>query len=248
MAAQILSDPTAQQSVMNSLFAAFAGFTAFGVGIVAVLANGGAVEKMANRLAIRARQEYPRAEWCRRLDPIMIMSLTALVCLVVLGSGAGLLLTFLWLHAAGSAGWGWAYGVSVDLFECEIASMTLVTFVAVIAAAVTSVTKARRATPNQAVRARGQQGDKLPGASLPARLAEADRPSRRESRRPAATTRVLVGERVTHSAANGKSPAQAARPRSRTYAESGCAIGQAGPLADCSASAADDRRPRHCAA
>jgi len=227
MAAQILSDPTAQQSVMNSLFTAFAGFTAFGAGIVAVLASGGAVQKMADRLASRAQQEYPRAAWCRRLDPIMIVSLTALVCLVVLGSGAGLLLSFLWLHAAGSGGWGWAYGVSVDLFECEIASMTLVTFVAVIAAAVTSVTKARRATPNQPVTARGQQGDKLPGASLPARLA---------------------GERISHAAPSGKSPVQGARTRTRNTAEPGCAIGQTRPLTECSAPARDARRPRHSAA
>jgi len=69
MAAQILSDPTAQQSVMNSLFTAFAGFTAFGAAIFAVLASGGAVQKMADLLAGRAEQEHPRASWCRLLEP-----------------------------------------------------------------------------------------------------------------------------------------------------------------------------------
>ncbi len=34
MMAQYLSAPAAQQAVMNSLFAAFAGFTAFGAAIV----------------------------------------------------------------------------------------------------------------------------------------------------------------------------------------------------------------------
>jgi hypothetical protein len=228
MATQILSDPTAQQSVMNSLFTAFAGFTAFGAAIVAVVASGGAVQKMANRLASRAEREDPGATWCRLLDPLVIALLTALICLVVLGSGAGLLLSFLWLHAAGSGGWNWAYGVSVDLFECEVASMTLVTFVAVIAAAVTSV---RKADPNRGVTARGQDRDGPAGASLLARQAEADRLSRGELRRPLATTRALAGGRVTHSAASGKSPVQAVRTRSRNYAESGCTIGQTGPLA-----------------
>jgi hypothetical protein len=231
MAAQILSDPTAQQSVMNSLFTAFAGFTAFGAAIVAVLASGGAVQKVADRLARCAERDHPRASWCRLLDPLMMVSLAALICLVVLGSGAGLLLSFLWLHATGSGGWSWAYGVSVDLFECEVASMTLVTFLAVIAAAVTSVAKARRASPNRATTARGQHRDRPAAASLPARPPEADRPSRREPRRPVATTPALAGEPVTHSAASGKSPVRAAR-RFRSYAESGCTIGQDGPLAE----------------
>ncbi len=224
MAAQILSDPASQQSVMNSLFTAFAGFTAFGAAIVAVLASGGAVQKTANRLASRAEHEYPRAGWCRWLDPIMIAVLTSLICLVVLGSGAGLLLSFLWLHGAGSGGWSWAYGVSVDLFEGEVASMTLVTFVAVIAAAVTSVTKARKANPTRGMTARGQHLDRPAGASLSARSAEADRLPAREPRR------------------------QAARSRDRTYAEAGCAIGRTRPLAECPAPAGDARRRQRSAA
>jgi hypothetical protein len=208
MAAQFLSDPTAQQSVMNSLFTAFAGFTAFGAGIIAVLASGGAVQKMADRLASRAERDHPRATWCRLVDPIMIVSLAALVCLVVLSSGAGLLLSFLWLRAGGSGGWGWAYGASVDLFESEIASITLVTFVAVVAATVTSVTKARRANPSQGVAARGHHRDRPASTPLSARLAEADRLSRREPRRPVATTRAPAGERVRHTAASGPSTRQ----------------------------------------
>jgi hypothetical protein len=243
MAAQYLSDPTAQQSVMNSLFTAFAGFTAFGAAIVAVLAGGGAVQKVADRLARCAERDHPRASWCRLLDPLMIVSLAALICLVVLGSGAGLMLSFLWLHAAGSASWSWAYGVSVDLFECEVASMTLVTFVAVIAAAVTSVAKAKRANPTVRV----QYRDRSAGASIPAQVAEADRPSRREPRRPVATTPALAGERVTRSVPRGKVPVQAAR-RFRHYAESGCTIGQDGPLAERSTPARDDRRRRRSAA
>jgi hypothetical protein len=224
MAAQILSDPTAQQSVMNSLFTAFAGFTAFGAGIVAVLASGGAVQKMADRLASRAEQEYPGAGWCRRLDPIMIAVLATLVCLVVLGSGAGLLLSFLWLHGGGPGAWSWAYGASVDLFECEVASITMVTFVAVIATAVTSVTKARRATPSQDMTARGRYLDQPAGASPAPRSAEADRLPTREPR------------------------SRAARTRARKYAESGCTIGQTRPLAERSTPARGGPERQHSAA
>jgi hypothetical protein len=195
MAAQYLADPTAQQSVMNSLFTAFAGFTAFGTAIVAVLASGGAVQKMADRLASRAERDYPRASWCRLLDPLVIVSLAALICLVVLGSGAGLTLSFLWLHAGGSGGWSWAYGVSVDLFECEVASVTLVTCLAVIAAAVTSMAKARRVAPTRDVTARGQHHARPAGAPLSVRLADADRLSRGEPRRTGATTRASAGSR-----------------------------------------------------
>jgi len=247
MAAQILSDPTAQQSVMNSLFTAFAGFTAFGAAIVAVVASGGALQKMAKRLASQAERDIPRASWCRLLDPFIITSFTALICLVVLGSGIGLLLSFLWLHAAGSGGWSWAYGVSVDLFEWEVASMTLVTFVAVIAAA-TSVAKAKGANPHRHVTAGGQHRDGPAGASPSARLAEADRLSLGEPRRPVAMTRALAGDRVTPSAASGKSPVQTVRTRFRSYAESGCTIGQTGPSAECSTPARSGRRPRRSAA
>lgn len=252
MAAQYLSDPATQQSVMNSLFTAFAGFTAFGAAIVAVLAGGGAVEKMANRLASRVEKEHPRASWCQLLDPLMIMALASLICLVVLDSGTGLTLSFLWLHAAGSGGWSWTYGVSVDLFECEVAGMTLVTFVAVIAAAVALAAKARRAGPDRNRTARGQHHYRPAGASFPAQLAETDRLSRAKPRPKGATTRAPAGERVAHSAAaaSGRRPAQAASTRSRvpSNAESGCMIGRTGPLAECPATARDGRRPRHSAA
>lgn len=149
MAAQYLSDPTAQQSVMNSLFTAFAGFTAFGVAIVAVLAGGGAVQKMADRWGSREERRHPDDHWCWLLEPLMIGSVTVLICLVVLGSGTGLMLSFLWLHAAGSGGWSWAYGVSVGLFESEVGAMTVVTFVAVVAAASTSAAKAKETKKEQ---------------------------------------------------------------------------------------------------
>jgi hypothetical protein len=149
MAAQYLSDPTTQQSVMNSLFTTFAGFTAFGAAIVAVLAGGGAVQKMADRWGGREERRHPRGRWCWLLRPLMIGSVTALICLVVLGSGTGLMLSFLWLHAAGTGGWSWTYRVSVDLFESEVAALTVVTFVAVVAAASTSVATARAARNRQ---------------------------------------------------------------------------------------------------
>lgn len=138
MVAQYLTGPSAQQSVMNSLFTAFAGFTAFGSAIVAVLTSGGAVQKVADRLGRHAPE---RNRWV--FDLLTIGPFTVLICLVALGSGTGLLLSFLWLHAAGSDGWSWAYRVSVDLFEFEVGCMTLVTFAAVLAAALTAVMSAK---------------------------------------------------------------------------------------------------------
>jgi hypothetical protein len=174
MAAQYLSDPSAQQSVMTSLFTAFAGFTAFGAAIVVVLAGGGAVQKMADRWGSREKHRHPRGHWCRLLEPLMIGSVTVLICLVVLGSGTGLILSFLWLHAAGSGGWSWAYGVSADLFEYEVGAITVVTFVAVVAAASTSAAQAKRARKgkparNTAARQRvpgGRTRRRCPGSDL----------------------------------------------------------------------------------
>ena len=81
---------TAQQSVMNSLFTAFAGFTAFGAAIVAVLAGGSALQSMADRWVTHAQRERPgdRRAWLR--NAALVMPLTMLICLVVLGSGTGL--------------------------------------------------------------------------------------------------------------------------------------------------------------
>jgi hypothetical protein len=78
MMTQNLSDPTAQQSVMNALFTAFAGFTAFGAAIVAVLTSGGAVQKVAERWTARAERKYPNDRWCWLIDPLMIVPLQRL--------------------------------------------------------------------------------------------------------------------------------------------------------------------------
>jgi hypothetical protein len=141
---------TAQQSVMNSLFTAFAGFTAFGAAIVAVLAGGSALQSMADRWVTHARRERPgdRRAWLR--NAALVMPLTMLICLVVLGSGTGLLLSFLWLHTNGSDGWGWTYGVSEFLFWGEVAGVTVVTALAVLSAGVSSAVAARSARSGSA--------------------------------------------------------------------------------------------------
>jgi hypothetical protein len=136
---------TAQQSVMNSLFTAFAGFTAFGAAIVAVLAGGSALQTMADRWVRHAQHERPgdRRAWLR--NPALVMPSTIVICLVVLGSGTGLLLSFLWIHTNGSHGWGWTYGVSEFLFWGEVAGVTVITGLAVVAAGVSSAMAARPA-------------------------------------------------------------------------------------------------------
>jgi hypothetical protein len=136
-----LSDPVRDELALQ----AFAGFAAFVAAIVAVLAGGGAVQKTADRWGSREKRRHPGDDWCGLLEPLVIGSVTALICLVVLGSGTGLMLSFLWLHAAGSGGWSWAYGVSADLFEHEVGATTVVTFVAVVAAALTSAAQGKRA-------------------------------------------------------------------------------------------------------
>lgn len=140
---------TAQQSVMNSLFTAFAGFTAFGAAIVAVLAGGSALQSMADRWVTHAQRERPgdRRAWLR--NAALVMPLTMLICLVVLGSGTGLLLSFLWLHTNGSDGWGWTYGVSEFLFWGEVTGVTVVTALAVVTAGVSSAVAARSARSGQ---------------------------------------------------------------------------------------------------
>jgi hypothetical protein len=140
---------TAQQSVMNSLFTAFAGFTAFGAAIVAVLAGGSALQSMADRWVTHAQRERPgdRRAWLR--NAALVMPLTMVICLVVLGSGTGLLLSFLWLHTNGSDGWGWTYGVSEFLFWGEVAGVTVVTALAVVTAGVSSAMAARSSRSGQ---------------------------------------------------------------------------------------------------
>jgi hypothetical protein len=134
---------------MNSLFTAFAGFTAFGAAIVAVLAGGSALQSMADRWVTHAQRERPgdRRAWLR--NAALVMPLTTLICLVVLGSGTGLLLSFLWLHTNGSDGWGWTYGVSEFLFWGEVVGVTVVTALAVVTAGVSSAIAARSARAGQ---------------------------------------------------------------------------------------------------
>ena len=140
MTAQYLSDRAAQQSAMNSLFTAFAGFAAFGAAIIAVLAGGGTLQKFASLWVDHARQEHPGNSrallWCRKL--IVIGTPALIIILVVLGSGAGMLFSFFWLRAGGSGGWGWAYHASVVMFVFEVAGVTAATLFAVGAAVVTA--------------------------------------------------------------------------------------------------------------
>jgi hypothetical protein len=152
---------TAQQAVMNSLFTAFAGFTAFGAAIVAVLAGGGAVQSIADRWVKHAQQEHPedRHAWLR--NPAVVIPSACLICLVVLGSGTGLVLSFLWLHTTGSDGWGWTFGVSEALFWCEVIGITVLTAAAVAAAGWASAT---------AKSDKANQGQREDGAGMIIRL------------------------------------------------------------------------------
>jgi hypothetical protein len=141
MTAQYLSAQAGQQQhMMDSLFTAFAGFTAFGAAIVAVLASGGTLQNLADLWTDRARKEHPgkRLAWLWCLKLIVIVPPALVIILVVLGSGAGMLLSFFWLRADGSGGWGWACSASVVLFVCAVAGVTVATLLAVGAAVAAS--------------------------------------------------------------------------------------------------------------
>ncbi|MGD0377093.1 MAG: hypothetical protein ABSB01_21230 [Streptosporangiaceae bacterium] len=136
---------------MTTLLGAFATFSAFGVAVAAYLAAGGSFQKAADwwkwhgiqeALGETGKKQKRGLKQANRRPGFVIGPAAAVISLVVLASGVGLLFCFLWLRAnvGGSAhGWGWTYPWAVDLFEAEAVALTIVTLAAVIIAAVSSV-------------------------------------------------------------------------------------------------------------
>jgi len=133
---------TTEPRTAEYLFTAFAGFTAFGAAIVAVLASGGGVQTVADLWVRRARRKHPRDRWTWLRNPLFTGVWTLFVFLVVLGSGAGLLLSFFWLHWD----WAWTHQACVGLFYGEAGGVTLATLVTVVFAWLASVAKAKDAS------------------------------------------------------------------------------------------------------
>lgn len=137
----------ADKDLIPLLFAAFAGFSAFGAAIGGFLAAGGGIQqaifdwkqhglaeveqkKDAGRYDGRPRR-LRRAEWYARHRSAAFIAITVIVFAVILTGGAGLFTTFWWMHT----GARWAARISVYLFEAETISVTVVTLLAVAVAA-----------------------------------------------------------------------------------------------------------------
>jgi hypothetical protein len=131
---------TTPADLMTVIFGAFASFTAFGAAIVAYLTAGGAVQRWAiqsrDHGIKEAEEAYAKSQnkekreqdisAAQKRPAIIIRSTAIIIGLVVLSSGAGLVLGSLWFnaHADGSDGWRWAYSLVFDLF---IAATVLLT-------------------------------------------------------------------------------------------------------------------------
>jgi hypothetical protein len=139
-----------KEDLISALFAAFATFSAFGAAIAGLLTAGGVVQTLASGWA-----QHGKLEALGKLEPkkqqrgLMLARLrfpaaTVLagfvISAVVLISGVGLVVSFLWLHgyANGSKlGWGWAYHSSIWLFLADIVLLTIATIAAIWAATLT---------------------------------------------------------------------------------------------------------------
>ncbi len=139
--------PTTQQTAtMNSLFGAYTAFTAFGAAIIVILAAGGAVQKVAEYTAKRLQE---KSSALARVGKFVIIAFgILLICLVALGSGFGLVTSFLWLqYILTDNGWSWAYTWNVYLFPYEVGGLILITIIAILLSGVV-IGYSRSETPN----------------------------------------------------------------------------------------------------
>jgi hypothetical protein len=146
-------------TLITALFGAFATFTAFGAAIAGFLAAGGALQALAawwlqhgadedsedNKATIWfvSRQKL---RWLLATAAIVLVTLLILVVIVI--SGVGLVLCFIWLDAYShnaSGGINDTYRWIIRLFWIEAALLTVATFLAVVAAAISSITASRSA-------------------------------------------------------------------------------------------------------
>lgn len=146
----------ANDALVTALFAAYATFTAFGAAIAGFVAAGGAVQALTSWWTQRGDDQADtklgaflrRLNFFRRSATWAINVITAIILLVILISGVGLVLCFVWLnayshgHPAGIRG---TYDWILGLFWVEATLLTVATIVAVVAAALSAVTGAKSA-------------------------------------------------------------------------------------------------------
>jgi hypothetical protein len=144
--------------LITALFTAFATFTAFGAAIAGFVAAGGVVQTVASWWTqhgkAEAEKDMPASglrkalKAARRRTPLTISVVSALIVVVVVISGVGLLLSSILLDDYAHdrmAHLGGVYPAVIGLFWAEVLLLTLATVAAVGAAAGTSIAGARSA-------------------------------------------------------------------------------------------------------
>jgi hypothetical protein len=143
-------------SLVTALFAAFATFTAFGAAVAGFVAAGGAVQTLTSwwtqHSDVEPGEKPPSPRGVARLLKIRqwsaraaIIVVTLIILAVILISGAGLVLCFIWLDAfshGSAAGVPGIYSAIILLFWIEALLLTVATVVAVLAAAGSALTSA----------------------------------------------------------------------------------------------------------
>jgi hypothetical protein len=127
--------------LMTTLCSAFGVFSAFGAAILAFFTAGGGLQRITTLLASREQAEADGSTPHKRAalsGAVVVWLIASVVAFAVLISGVGLFTSFFWLRA-GAAGTGsasrWAYNLAVDMFYIDAVVITVVTLVAVLAAA-----------------------------------------------------------------------------------------------------------------
>jgi hypothetical protein len=185
-------------ALVTVLFAAFATFTAFGAAIVGFLAAGGAVQSLASWWTQRGEDDArkrgeggKKPNWASRIGGTLkfrwvsvtwaIAGITFIIVVVIIISGVGLVLCFIWLDAYSHnavAGIHETYHWIIRLFWLEAFLLTLATFVAVVAAALSALATSR--SPDKArvqadeARARAESSAELDAALTRAALSWLD--------------------------------------------------------------------------
>jgi hypothetical protein len=144
-------------ALVTVLFAAFATFTAFGAAIVGFLAAGGAVQSLVSWWTQRGKDKPSnKRNWASRIGGTLkfrwvsvawaVGGITFIIVVVIVISGIGLVLCFIWLDAYSHnavAGIHETYRWIIRLFWIEAFLLTLATGVAVVAAALSALATSR---------------------------------------------------------------------------------------------------------
>ena len=136
-------------ALITALFGAFATFTAFGAAVAGFVAAGGVVQALASWWAQHGKVEaledarsshklLKALASARKRTPGTMKLVAVFIVVVIVISGAGLVISSIWLYAYSHgpvSGVSWAYSWTVDLFLAEVPLLTIATAAAVVAAA-----------------------------------------------------------------------------------------------------------------